>query len=51
MFNKNIKLIVAASIIAFAIYQFTDGNIGNGIFLLDREMRSRTFVDETLAAG
>lgn len=34
MFNKNIKLIVAASIIAFAIYQFTDGNIGNGIFLL-----------------
>jgi len=34
MFNKNIKLIVAASIIAFAIYQFTEGNIGNGIFLL-----------------
>ena len=34
MFNKNIKLIVAASVIAFAIYQFTEGNIGNGIFLL-----------------
>lgn len=34
MFNKNIKLIVAASIISFAIYQFTEGNIGNGIFLL-----------------
>lgn len=34
MFNKNIKLIVAASIIAFAIYQFTEANIGNGIFLL-----------------
>ena len=34
MFNKNIKLIVAASIIAFAIYQFTEGNIGNGISLL-----------------
>ena len=34
MFNKNIKLIIAASIIAFAIYQFTEGNIGNGIFLL-----------------
>ena len=34
MFNKNIKLIVAASIIAFAIYQFTESNIGNGIFLL-----------------
>lgn len=34
MFNKNIKLIVAACIIAFAIYQFTESNIGNGIFLL-----------------
>lgn len=34
MYNKNIKLIVAASIVAFAIYQFTEGNIGNGIFLL-----------------
>lgn len=34
MFNKNIKLIVAASIISFAIYQFTEENIGNGIFLL-----------------
>lgn len=34
MFNKNIKLIVAASVIAFAIYQFTEGNIGNSIFLL-----------------
>jgi len=34
MFNKNIKLIVAACIIAFAIYQFTEGNIGNGIFLI-----------------
>lgn len=34
MFNKNIKLIVAASIVAFAIYQFTEENIGNGIFLL-----------------
>ena len=34
MFNKNIKLIVAVSIIAYAIYQFTEGNIGNGIFLL-----------------
>lgn len=34
MFNKNIKLIVAACIIAFAIYQFTEGSIGNGIFLL-----------------
>ncbi|MFT7252043.1 MAG: hypothetical protein ACI9FW_001799, partial [Flavobacterium sp.] len=34
MFNKNIKLILAGLIIAFAIYQFTEGEIGNGIFLL-----------------
>ncbi|SEQ06757.1 hypothetical protein [Flavobacterium urocaniciphilum] len=34
MFNKNIKLIVAAGILAFAVYQFTEGNIGNGIFLI-----------------
>jgi tetratricopeptide (TPR) repeat protein len=34
MFNKNIKLITAAAILAFAIYQFTEGNIGNGIFLI-----------------
>lgn len=31
MFNKNIKLVIAFLIIAFAIYQFTEGNIGNGI--------------------
>lgn len=34
MFNKNIKLIVAAGLIAIAVYQFTEGNIGNGIFLI-----------------
>jgi tetratricopeptide (TPR) repeat protein len=34
MFNKNIKLIIAAALVAFAVYQFTDSNIGNGIFLI-----------------
>ncbi|QLE03050.1 DUF2892 domain-containing protein [Galbibacter sp. BG1] len=34
MFNKNIKLVIAALIIAYAIYQFVEGNIGNGIFLI-----------------
>ncbi|WP_130735070.1 DUF2892 domain-containing protein [Flavobacterium sp. J27] len=34
MFNKNIKLVLAGLIIAFAVYQFTESNIGNGIFLL-----------------
>lgn len=34
MFNKNIKLFVAFALIAYAIYQFTDNEIGNGIFLL-----------------
>lgn len=34
MFNKNIKLVIAGLIIAYAIYQFIEGNIGNGIFLL-----------------
>jgi tetratricopeptide (TPR) repeat protein len=34
MFNKNIKLILAVLIIAFAVYQFTENNIGNGIFLI-----------------
>lgn len=34
MFNKNIKLVAAAAIIAFAVYQFTENNIGNGIFLI-----------------
>ena len=34
MFHKNIKLVLAALIIAFGIYQFTENEIGNGIFLL-----------------
>ncbi|WP_223034987.1 MULTISPECIES: DUF2892 domain-containing protein [Hanstruepera] len=34
MYNKVIKLIIAFGIIAFAIYQFTEGNIGNGIMYI-----------------
>jgi tetratricopeptide (TPR) repeat protein len=33
MYNKIIKLIIAAGIIAFGIYQITEGYIGNGIML------------------
>ncbi|MGB5646210.1 DUF2892 domain-containing protein [Muriicola sp.] len=34
MFNKNIKLVITALIVAYAIYQFVEGSIGNGIFLI-----------------
>ena len=34
MFNKNIKLVISALIIAYSCYQFYEGNIGNGIFLI-----------------
>ncbi|MCF6140554.1 DUF2892 domain-containing protein [Flavobacterium sp. K77] len=34
MFHKNIKFIIAGLIIAAGIWQFTESNIGNGIFLL-----------------
>ncbi len=34
MFNKIIKLIIAAGILAFAVYQFTEGYIGNGIMFI-----------------
>lgn len=34
MFHKNIKIILAALIVATAVWQFTENNIGNGIFLL-----------------
>lgn len=34
MYNKIIKLIIASGIIAFAIYQFIEGNIGNGIMYI-----------------
>ena len=31
MYNKNIKLVIALLIIAYAVYQFTEGFIGTGI--------------------
>lgn len=34
MFNKNIKLVIALIIVAFAIYQFTESYIGNGIMYI-----------------
>ncbi|NNK83567.1 MAG: DUF2892 domain-containing protein [Flavobacteriaceae bacterium] len=34
MFNKNIKLVLAILIFAYAIYQFVEGLIGNGIMFL-----------------
>jgi hypothetical protein len=33
MYHRNIKLIIAGLIIATGIWQFTENNIGNGIFL------------------
>jgi tetratricopeptide (TPR) repeat protein len=34
MYNKNIKMTIAVLIFGFAIYQFTEGNIGNGIMYI-----------------
>jgi len=34
MFNKNIKLVLVVLLFATAIWQFTENNIGNGIFLI-----------------
>jgi len=34
MFNKNLKLVITGLIVAYAIYQFVEGYIGNGIFLI-----------------
>lgn len=34
MFHKNIKLVLAGLLFATAIWQFTENNIGNGIFLI-----------------
>jgi len=34
MFNKNIKLVFAFLLVITAIWQFTEGEIGNGIFLI-----------------
>lgn len=34
MYNKNIKLVITALIIAYAVYQFIEGYIGNGIMFI-----------------
>jgi tetratricopeptide (TPR) repeat protein len=34
MFHKNIKLFITVLLLATAIWQFTESNIGNGIFLI-----------------
>lgn len=34
MFHKALKLILAAALIAYSVYQFIDNEIGNGIFFL-----------------
>lgn len=34
MFHKNFKLIIAAIILGIAVWQFIEGNIGNGISLI-----------------
>ena len=34
MYNKNIKLFIAVLIIAYAVYQFIEGFIGNGIMFI-----------------
>ena len=34
MFNKNIKLVLALLVFAYAIYQFVEGLIGNGIMFI-----------------
>lgn len=34
MYNKIFKLILAALILGYAVYQFTEGNIGNGIMFI-----------------
>ncbi len=33
MFHKNIKLVIALIIVVLGVWQFTESNIGNGIFL------------------
>lgn len=34
MFHKNIKLIIAGLLLVTSVWQFTESNIGNGIFLV-----------------
>lgn len=34
MFHRNIKLVIASLMVVLAVWQFTESNIGNGIFVL-----------------
>jgi len=34
MYNKNIKLVLTVSVLALAVWQFIEGNIGNGIMYI-----------------
>jgi tetratricopeptide (TPR) repeat protein len=34
MFHRNIKLIIAGLMVVLAVWQFTESNVGNGIFVL-----------------
>ena len=34
MFHRNIKLVIAGLMVVLAVWQFTESNIGNGIFVL-----------------
>ncbi|MGH2665797.1 DUF2892 domain-containing protein [Flavobacterium sp.] len=34
MFHRNIKLVIAALLVIAGVWQFTESNIGNGIFLI-----------------
>jgi len=34
MYNKIFKMILAVALLALAVYEFTEGEIGNGIFLI-----------------
>ena len=34
MFNKKFKLVLAVLIVAVAVWQFSEGNIGNGIMYI-----------------
>ncbi|OIQ28323.1 MAG: hypothetical protein BM564_09630 [Bacteroidetes bacterium MedPE-SWsnd-G2] len=34
MYNKNIKLVIAILIFGYSVFQFTEGNIGNGIMYI-----------------
>ncbi|MBC7494915.1 MAG: DUF2892 domain-containing protein [Flavobacterium sp.] len=34
MFHRNIKLVIAGLMVVLAVWQFTESNVGNGIFVL-----------------